>query len=214
MRYPVLCLCVDRRDAMSFASRFALMPELYPDYCAWNPSHPARSGSKTLLCVARGALDLFRLVPLVSQVYAKKRILVLVPKLALRVATLPPSGPNIWFQDEDTNPCDLQEALLSLRSIPSGTTTRRVSLTQREQEVFQLLYAGYTTREISRDLGIAASTVNCHKKALFTKFRVRSTAQMIAQSALSSLQVLRTRPVRRLSDTGSRRGCSACRSRT
>jgi DNA-binding response OmpR family regulator len=63
----------------------------------------------------------------------------------------------------------------------SRTTAGAAStLTQREQEVLQLLAEGRDQREIAGRLLISAKTVGTHLEHIFTKLGVRSRAQAVA----------------------------------
>ena len=51
-------------------------------------------------------------------------------------------------------------------------------LSSREREVLQLLAEGKTTKEIAARLGLAASTVETHRKQISTKLDVHSVAEL------------------------------------
>ncbi len=64
------------------------------------------------------------------------------------------------------------------------------SLTGREQEVVKLVVAGSLTKQIAKQLGISAKTVEVHRSHITKKLGVKSVAQlvrMVVQSSTPSL---------------------------
>jgi DNA-binding NarL/FixJ family response regulator len=53
-------------------------------------------------------------------------------------------------------------------------------LTDREQEVLQLLLSGKSNREIAETLFISESTVKTHVRSIFSKYDVASRAELIS----------------------------------
>ena len=53
------------------------------------------------------------------------------------------------------------------------------SLTQREQEILQLIWNGLKNREIGDHLHISVKTVEAHRANMMKKFRVSNTAQLL-----------------------------------
>ncbi len=53
-------------------------------------------------------------------------------------------------------------------------------LTDREQEVLQLILSGKSNREIGRDLFISENTVKTHARNIFSKYDVGSRAELIS----------------------------------
>ena len=51
-------------------------------------------------------------------------------------------------------------------------------LTQREQEVMQMILAGKLNKVIADDLGIAMRTVEVHRSHIFEKMQVRSAVEL------------------------------------
>jgi DNA-binding NarL/FixJ family response regulator len=64
------------------------------------------------------------------------------------------------------------------------------ALTVREQEVLNLLVAGFSAKEIAQQLRIAPRTVECHIDHLRTKTGTRNRAQMAAMAVGSGLVTL------------------------
>ena len=53
------------------------------------------------------------------------------------------------------------------------------NLTEREKEILQLIYEGYTDNEIAKALDISKNTVRTHRENLRAKFKVNNTPSMI-----------------------------------
>jgi DNA-binding NarL/FixJ family response regulator len=69
----------------------------------------------------------------------------------------------------------------------SDTEGNRDTLTDREQEVLQLVTEGKTNREIAAELFIAESTVNFHMKNILSKLHLRNRAEAVAYALRSGL---------------------------
>jgi len=67
------------------------------------------------------------------------------------------------------------------------TEGNRDTLTDREQEVLQLVTEGKTNREIAAELFIAESTVNFHMKNILSKLHLRNRAEAVAYALRSGL---------------------------
>lgn len=61
------------------------------------------------------------------------------------------------------------------------------ALTPREREVFHLVVAGHTTKEVARDLGISQKTADNHRCRLMEKLRVHNTAELVRYAARKGL---------------------------
>jgi DNA-binding NarL/FixJ family response regulator len=53
------------------------------------------------------------------------------------------------------------------------------ALTERELEVFRLIGAGISTREISQRLGLSMKTVDAHRRHMREKLNLRTTSELI-----------------------------------
>jgi len=53
------------------------------------------------------------------------------------------------------------------------------ALTERELEVFRLIGAGISTREISQRLSLSMKTVDAHRRHMREKLNLRSTSELI-----------------------------------
>lgn len=79
------------------------------------------------------------------------------------------------------------QRLMSPELYESETAEASLYLTAREADVVRLLVSGLDTAQIARQLGIKATTVVAHKKHIFLKSGVRSTAQLVAWALIRSL---------------------------
>jgi DNA-binding CsgD family transcriptional regulator len=61
-----------------------------------------------------------------------------------------------------------------------------IYLTARERDVVRLLVSGLDTAQIASHLGIKATTVVAHKKHIFLKSGVKTTAQLVAWALIRS----------------------------
>ncbi len=150
-----------------------------PSIHYWTVANPPRLEEQLVLTLSRDHLSLFRDVPMVSEMFPQKQVLVLVDGLSEKIAALP-QGENLWYCDRSGDALQLQDRLYHLLFSRGREDARAVILTKREVEVFQLVAAGLPSREICQSLAIKRTTLNTHKKHLFLKFKVRSSAQMIA----------------------------------
>jgi DNA-binding NarL/FixJ family response regulator len=57
------------------------------------------------------------------------------------------------------------------RSVPA--------LTEREQQILQLIWTGHKNREIAVQLKISVKTVEAHRSNIMKKLRVSNTAQLL-----------------------------------
>lgn len=74
---------------------------------------------------------------------------------------------------------------------PPPRAKRPESLTSREQEVVELIWVGFKSKEIGQRLKISAKTVEAHRANMMKKMRVANTAQLL-RTAINS-GVLRIR---------------------
>ena len=102
---------------------------------------------------------------------------------------------------------DVDTVLVCLRSVASGATwmeksvfhdqhkprrSSRVGLTQREQQVMELVGQGLKNREVATELGIRPGTVKVHLKHIFEKTGVQGRYGL----ALAGLAAATSSPVR------------------
>jgi DNA-binding NarL/FixJ family response regulator len=57
--------------------------------------------------------------------------------------------------------------------------TRPEALTNREQEILQLIWTGLKNKEIAQRLKISVKTVEAHRATMMKKVRVSNTAQLL-----------------------------------
>jgi len=68
----------------------------------------------------------------------------------------------------------------SLAEIAPPTRKKRPeSLTSREQEILELIWAGFKNKEIGQRLKISVKTVEAHRANMMKKMRVSNTAQLL-----------------------------------
>lgn len=71
----------------------------------------------------------------------------------------------------------LRKSLMNLE--PPPRTRRPESLTSREQEILELIWAGFKNKEIGNRLKISVKTVEAHRANMMKKMRVSNTAQLL-----------------------------------
>jgi len=62
---------------------------------------------------------------------------------------------------------------------PPPRKKRPESLTSREQEILELMWAGFKNKEIGQRLKISVKTVEAHRANMMKKMRVSNTAQLL-----------------------------------
>jgi DNA-binding NarL/FixJ family response regulator len=62
---------------------------------------------------------------------------------------------------------------------PPPRKKRPESLTSREQEILELIWAGFKNKEIGHRLKISVKTVEAHRANMMKKMRVSNTAQLL-----------------------------------
>jgi DNA-binding NarL/FixJ family response regulator len=62
---------------------------------------------------------------------------------------------------------------------PSRDSLKNEKLSEREEEILQVLSKGYSNKEISEYLSISVTTVNAHLRHIFEKLHVRSRTQAV-----------------------------------
>ena len=68
---------------------------------------------------------------------------------------------------------------------------RPESLTNREQEILELIWSGLKNREIGQQLSISVKTVEAHRANMMKKVRVSNTAQLLKTAIQDGLLKLR-----------------------
>jgi DNA-binding NarL/FixJ family response regulator len=63
----------------------------------------------------------------------------------------------------------------------AGATPR---LTSRQQQVFELIGKGKTTKEIAELLKLSTATIGNHRKAISRKLGTHSTAELVSRAAV------------------------------
>lgn len=62
---------------------------------------------------------------------------------------------------------------------PPPRARRPESLTSREQEILELIWAGFKNKEVGQRLKISVKTVEAHRANMMKKMRVSNTAQLL-----------------------------------
>jgi len=62
---------------------------------------------------------------------------------------------------------------------PPPRKKRPETLTSREQEILELIWAGFKNKEIGMRLKISVKTVEAHRANMMKKLRVSNTAQLL-----------------------------------
>ena len=73
----------------------------------------------------------------------------------------------------------MQRAPKERRESSSPRRKRPEALTNREQEILQLIWTGLKNREIAQRLKISVKTVEAHRATRMKKVRVSNTAQLL-----------------------------------
>ena len=70
---------------------------------------------------------------------------------------------------------------------PPARAKRPESLTSREQEILELIWAGFKNKEIGQRLKISVKTVEAHRANMMKKMRVSNTAQLLKMAITGGL---------------------------
>jgi DNA-binding CsgD family transcriptional regulator len=68
-----------------------------------------------------------------------------------------------------------------------GAEPQRLDLTAREADVLRCLARGRTYDQTAADLGVSASTVRTHIRAIYRKLQVHSVAEAVRKAVLAGL---------------------------
>jgi DNA-binding NarL/FixJ family response regulator len=79
------------------------------------------------------------------------------------------------YRDKAFRTGHAEESALSL--VPKRK--RPEALTNREQEILQLIWSGLKNKEIAQRLKISVKTVEAHRATMMKKVRVSNTAQLL-----------------------------------
>jgi DNA-binding NarL/FixJ family response regulator len=74
---------------------------------------------------------------------------------------------------------------------PPPRAKRPESLTSREQEILELIWAGFKNKEIGQRLKISVKTVEAHRANMMKKLRVSNTAQLLKTAIQSGALKIR-----------------------
>ena len=76
------------------------------------------------------------------------------------------------------------------RGLSNSAASAASELSQRQQEVLQLLSEGLASKEIAARLGISVKTVTAHRQSIMGKLNVRSVAELTKYAILAGLTSL------------------------
>lgn len=100
------------------------------------------------------------------------------PRVIINVVELLLTGevffPRVLFDDEAASP---------ERGSGAGSRPGRLDLTKRQADVYRLIVAGLSNKEIARDLDLTESTVKTHVAAILQKAGAASRGRLIANAA-------------------------------
>ncbi|MFA7117978.1 MAG: helix-turn-helix transcriptional regulator [Sphaerochaetaceae bacterium] len=182
MRKQVVAICLQDQDTSFFKFRLSHLPCIEAELIPWDPHVIAERNEYELgLIRCSHPLQLFKEIPIACELFSFP-LLVIVDDIRTQMLLLE-GHDRLWYIDGSCDDDDLEEKILDICNGGMKLQQNQVSLTRREKEIYQLIYAGYTIQEIAYSLKISPSTVNAHKKKLFAKFKVHSATQMIAASA-------------------------------
>lgn len=74
---------------------------------------------------------------------------------------------------------------------PPPPKKRPEALTNREQEILELIWSGLKNREIGQQLSISVKTVEAHRANMLKKVRVSNTAQLLKSAIQDGLLKIR-----------------------
>lgn len=74
---------------------------------------------------------------------------------------------------------------------PPARRRRPESLTSREQQIVELIWAGFRNKEIGHRLSISVKTVEAHRSNMMKKLRVSNTAQLLKGAIQSGILRIR-----------------------
>ena len=88
---------------------------------------------------------------------------------------------KVWDGISGNRPRDAGDHGMHQRLTACFENFGEATLTQREQEITQLLLRGHSSKSIARELGIAPGTVMVHKRNLFGKLGITSQFQLFSR---------------------------------
>lgn len=74
---------------------------------------------------------------------------------------------------------------------PPPRTKRPEALTPREQQIVELIWAGFKNKEIGTRLRISVKTVEAHRANMMKKMRVSNTAQLLKAAIAGGILKIR-----------------------
>jgi two-component system response regulator NreC len=76
-----------------------------------------------------------------------------------------------------------QKTLKNYQAVIQRMRQDKTPLSEREQEVLELLVRGHTNREVSEQLYLSPKTVEAYRAKLYTKLGAKSRADLVAYAS-------------------------------
>ena len=95
----------------------------------------------------------------------------------LEEALMTVNSGKIYITDEIKNRlvhfvCEVEDAEIRVHQL-------NIEITRREREVLRLVCEGFRTKKIADQLGISPHTVECHRRNIMHKFKIRNAAKLV-----------------------------------
>jgi len=118
-------------------------------------------------------LDLKKLFEKGIKAYLGKNFL----EKELEEALVTVNSGKIYITDEVKNRlvhfvCEVEDAEIRVHQL-------NIEITRREREVLKLVCQGFRTKKIADQLGISPHTVECHRRNIMHKFKIRNSANLV-----------------------------------
>jgi RNA polymerase sigma factor (sigma-70 family) len=92
------------------------------------------------------------------------------------------AGPEAVHLNSKKLPSKARQATKRLSDLDNGTGSTDIEqLTSRQRDIVNLLFKGYSYREIGKSLGISVPTVRAHLHSAYKRLQVKSRAQAVAK---------------------------------
>lgn len=177
--FKCICACGSAEEALR------QLPAASPDVVLMDINLPRRSG---IDCVRqlRGQLPQIQVIMLTIEEDSERVFESLAAgATGYLVKNVPPSTILASIQEvhRGGSPMSSQIARMLVQSFhkaPSTAPTKE-SLTDREEQILQLVARGYRSKEVADDLGISTQTVETHLRNIYDKLHVRSRAGAVAR---------------------------------
>jgi DNA-binding CsgD family transcriptional regulator len=152
-------------------------PQLTGKLDAWLDSAPGRAAVRALDPPSYGVTDLFRGMARGDRLALMEQWL---PRLAtLAALALLAALLGLWRRRRTRRRSAPQPEILPERTLASEPTVCERILTAREREILVLLAQGRSNKEAARALDLSPRTVEAHRKNIYTKLGINTTAALV-----------------------------------